>query len=125
MLNAIPGADARAGGNTAINLDVQRAAAHDRKVIISLTLAVVLVILMALLRALIAPLILLATVVASFAAALGVSALAFNHLFGFADADTSFPLFAFVFLVALGIDYNIFPMTRYARKQRARRATVP
>jgi RND superfamily putative drug exporter len=107
------------GGNTAINLDVQNAAAHDRNVIIPLILAVVLVILGALLRALVAPLILLATVVLSFAAALGVSALVFNHLFGFGGADTSFPLFVFVFLVALGIDYNIFLMTR-VREEAAR-----
>ena len=67
---------------------------------------------MLLLRALVAPLILTATVVLSFAAALGVSAFFFNHVFGFGGADTSFPLFVFVFLVALGIDYNIFLMTR-------------
>jgi RND superfamily putative drug exporter len=72
----------------------------------------VLLILMALLRAVVAPLILLGTVVLSFGAALGVSALAFDHVFGFAGTDTSFPLFVFVFLVALGIDYNIFLMTR-------------
>jgi putative drug exporter of the RND superfamily len=119
-LHAVPGADAKVGGNTAVNLDVQRAAAHDNKLIIPLTLAVVLVILMALLRAVVAPLILLATVVLSFAAALGISALAFDHLFGFAGADTSFPLFVFVFLVALGIDYNIFLMTRV--REEARRA---
>jgi RND superfamily putative drug exporter len=51
-------------------------------------------------------------VVLSFAAALGVSAFFFNHVFGFDGADTAFPLFVFVFLVALGIDYNIFLMTR-------------
>ena len=62
------------------------------------------------LLALMAPLILLGTVVLSFGAALGVSALVFDHVFGFAGADSSFPLF--VFLVALGIDYNIFLMTR-------------
>jgi putative drug exporter of the RND superfamily len=118
-LHVVPGADAQVGGNTAINLDVQRAAAHDRAVIIPLTLGVVLVILMGLLRAVVAPLILLATVVLSFAAALGVSALAFDHVFGFAGADTSFPLFVFVFLVALGIDYNIFLMTR-VREEAAR-----
>ncbi|HEX7268345.1 MAG TPA: MMPL family transporter [Streptosporangiaceae bacterium] len=118
-VHTVPGADAMVGGNTAINLDVQNAAAHDRNVIIPLILAVVLVILGALLRALVAPLILLATVVLSFAAALGVSALVFNHLFGFGGADTSFPLFVFVFLVALGIDYNIFLMTR-VREEAAR-----
>ena len=65
-----------------------------------------------LLRALVAPLILMATVVLSFGAALGISALLFEYVFGFAGSDPGFPLFAFVFLVALGIDYNIFLMTR-------------
>jgi putative drug exporter of the RND superfamily len=111
-VHAVPGADAKVGGNTAVNLDIQRAAGHDQRVIIPLTLGIVLLILMGLLRAVVAPLILLGTVVLSFAAALGVSALAFDHVFGFAGADTSFPLFVFVFLVALGIDYNIFLMTR-------------
>ena len=111
-LHAVPGADALVGGNTAVNLDVQRAAAHDRNLIIPIILAVVFVILGLLLRALVAPIMLIATVVLSFAAALGVSALFFNHVFNFGGADTSFPLFVFVFLVALGIDYNIFLMTR-------------
>jgi RND superfamily putative drug exporter len=119
-LHAVPGADARVGGGTAINLDVQRAAAHDRDVIIPFILGIVLLILMGLLRAVVAPLILLGTVVLSFAASLGVSALVFEHLFGFAGADTSFPLFVFVFLVALGIDYNIFLMTR-VREEAQRR----
>ena len=90
----------------------KRAVAHDRNLIIPLILVVVFVILGLLLRALVAPLILIATVVLSFAAALGVSAFFFNHVFGFGGADTTFPLFVFVFLVALGIDYNIFLMTR-------------
>jgi RND superfamily putative drug exporter len=111
-VHAVPGADALVGGNTAVNLDVQRAAAHDRNAIIPLVLAVVFVILALLLRAVVAPLMLIATVVLSFAAALGVSALMFNNVFKFGGADTSFPLFVFVFLVALGIDYNIFLMTR-------------
>ena len=110
--HAVSGADAKVGGNTAIYLDVKRASAHDREIIIPLILVVVFVILGLLLRSLVAPLILTATVVLSFAAALGVSAFFFNHVFGFGGADTSFPLFVFVFLVALGIDYNIFLMTR-------------
>jgi RND superfamily putative drug exporter len=125
--HAIPGAHALVGGTTAINLDVENAAAHDRNVIIPLVLVVVLLILALLLRALIAPLILLATVVLSFGSALGLSALAFTHLFGFGGADTSFPLFVFVFLVALGIDYNIFLMTRVreeAGKQGPRHGAV-
>ena len=77
-----------------------------------LILTVVLLILIGLLRAIVAPLILMATVVLSFGAALGISALLFEYVFGFAGSDPGFPLFAFVFLVALGIDYNIFLMTR-------------
>jgi putative drug exporter of the RND superfamily len=111
-VHAISGADAKVGGNTAINLDVQRAARWDRNVIIPIVLVVVLIILALLLRAILAPLLLVATVVLSFGAALGASALVFRHLFGFGGADTSLPLFVFVFLVALGIDYNIFLMTR-------------
>jgi putative drug exporter of the RND superfamily len=111
-VHAISGADAKVGGNTAINLDVQRAARWDRNVIIPIVLVVVFLILGLLLRAILAPLLLVATVVLSFGAALGASALVFRHLFGFGGADTSLPLFVFVFLVALGIDYNIFLMTR-------------
>ena len=119
-VHAVPGANALVGGATATALDVERASAHDRTVIIPLILAVVFVILGLLLRSLVAPLILTATVVLSFAAALGVSAFFFNHVFGFGGADTSFPLFVFVFLVALGIDYNIFLMTR-VREEAIRR----
>src|SRR5690348_2828946 len=119
-VHAVPGANAEVGGVTAINLDVKRASAHDRNVIIPLILVVVFVILGLLLRALVAPVILTATVVLSFAAALGVSAFFFTHVFGFGGADTSFPLFVFVFLVALGVDYNIFLMTR-VREEAIRR----
>jgi RND superfamily putative drug exporter len=111
-VHAIPGADAKVGGGTAINKDVEAAAAHDRDVEIPLILGVVLLILGLLLRAIVAPLVLIVTVVLSFGAALGISSLFFSHVFGFAGADTSLPLFVFVFLVALGIDYNIFLMTR-------------
>src|SRR5215475_4800314 len=111
-VHAVPGGHALVGGTTAVNLDVARASAHDRDLIIPLILGVVLLILVIWLRALVAPLILIATVVLSFAAALGVSAFFFNHVFNFGGADTSFPLFVIVFLVALGIDYNIFLMTR-------------
>jgi putative drug exporter of the RND superfamily len=108
----VPGADALVGGNTAIALDVKRASAHDRNLLLPLILVVVFVILLLLLRALVAPLILTATVVLSFAAALGVSAFFFNHVFGFGGGDTNLPLDVFIFLVALGVDYNIFLMTR-------------
>ncbi len=111
-VQAVPGADAMVGGNTAVTLDIARAADHDRKVIIPIVLLLVFLILGLLLRAVIAPIMLIATVVLSFGAALGVSSLFFNHVFNFGNADNSFPLFVFVFLVALGIDYNIFLMTR-------------
>ena len=111
-VSGVAGADALVGGQSAVNLDVQDASRHDRNVIIPLVLVVILIVLAIVLRALVAPLILIATVVLSFAAALGVSALFFNHVFNFANADPAFPLFAFIFLVALGIDYNIFLMTR-------------
>jgi RND superfamily putative drug exporter len=111
-VHAIGGAQAKVGGGTAINKDVETAAAHDRDLLIPLILGVVFLILGLLLRAIVAPLVLIATVVLSFASALGISALFFKHVFGFAGADTGMPLFVFVFLVALGIDYNIFLMTR-------------
>jgi RND superfamily putative drug exporter len=111
-VHAIPGADAMVGGGSAVNLDIQRATRHDRNLVVPLVLVVVLLILGVLLRSVVAPLLLVATVVLSFGAALGVSALAFKHLFDFAGADPAFPLWTFVFLVALGIDYNIFLMTR-------------
>ncbi|HEY6310372.1 MAG TPA: MMPL family transporter [Streptosporangiaceae bacterium] len=121
-VHAIPGADAKVGGGTAVNQDVEAAAAHDRNLLIPLILGVVLLILGLLLRAIVAPLVLIATVVLSFGAALGISSLFFTHVFGFAGADTSVPLFVFVFLVALGIDYNIFLMTR-VREESARHGT--
>jgi RND superfamily putative drug exporter len=111
-VHAIPGADALVGGQTAINYDTQQASRHDRNLIIPIVLAVILVVLALLLRAVLAPLLLILTVVLSFCAALGASAVVFNHVFHFKNADPGFPLFAFVFLVALGIDYNIFLMTR-------------
>ncbi|NMO54685.1 MMPL family transporter [Actinoplanes sp. TBRC 11911] len=111
-VHQVPGADAKVGGLTAMTVDINDANRHDNRLIMPLVLLAVLIILGLLLRAIVAPLILIGTVVLSFAAALGVSALIFRHVFGFAGEDTSFPLFVFVFLVALGIDYNIFLMTR-------------
>ncbi len=111
-VHAIRGADALVGGPTATQLDTQATAARDRALIIPVVLLVVFSVLAVLLRALVAPLLLIATVVLSFAATLGVSALVFNHVFHFPGADPTVPLFGFVFLVALGVDYNIFLMTR-------------
>jgi RND superfamily putative drug exporter len=111
-VHAVPSAHAKVGGDTAINLDTKRAAASDNKLIIPIVLGVVLLILIALLRALVAPLLMMATVVLSFLASLGASALIFKHGFGFEGSDAGFPLLAFIFLVALGVDYNIFLMHR-------------
>ncbi|WP_405739282.1 MMPL family transporter [Streptomyces sp. NBC_00028] len=123
-VHAVPDADAQVGGGTAALLDMDKATAHDNQLIIPLVLAVVMLILCALLRALIAPLLLVGTVILSFAAALGLSALAFRHVFDYAGESTDFPLFVFVFLVALGIDYNIFLTTRI-REEAARQGTRP
>ena len=110
------------GGGTAVEYDLREAAARDNKVIVPIALAVVLLILIVLLRALVAPLMLIATVILSFAAALGVGAVVFDVVFGFPGSDPSLPLFAFIFLVALGIDYNIFLMAR-VREETQRHGT--
>ena len=107
------------GGGSAQEADLRTAAAQDTRLIVPLALAVVFVILVLLLRALVAPLLLMATVVLSFAAALGIGSFFATEVFGFAGLDPSYPLFVFVFLVALGIDYNIFLMAR------VREETVP
>jgi RND superfamily putative drug exporter len=111
VLDDVAGEDAIVGGPTAVNYDTQQASKRDNKVVIPLVLLVIFVILVVLLRALLAPVLLIATVVLSYFATLGLSAIAFD-LKGFPGEDASFPLFTFVFLVALGIDYNIFLMTR-------------
>ncbi len=111
-VRAIDGAEAKVGGFTAINADVQSTSQRDRTLIIPLVLAVIFLILMLLLRSIVAPVILIATVVLSYLATLGISGIVFTDLLGFPGADSSYPLFAFVFLVALGVDYNIFLMTR-------------
>ena len=108
----IDGASVIVGGNSAVFDDMQEASSADNRLIIPIVLLAVFLILAMLLRALVAPLVLLTTVVLSFGAALGISSLVFRQVFDFAGADASFPLFVFVFLVALGIDYNIFLMTR-------------
>jgi RND superfamily putative drug exporter len=121
-VHQVPDADALVGGGSAISADIESASLTDNKLIIPLVLIVVMIVLMVLLRALVAPLILVATVVLSFGASLGLSSLIFRNVFGFAGADASLPLFVFVFLVALGIDYNIFLMTR-VREETPRHGT--
>ncbi|WP_309080952.1 efflux RND transporter permease subunit [Zhihengliuella sp.] len=107
------------GGPTATALDQQATAQDDVRKIIPLVLAAILLILMLLLRSIVAPVVLVATTVLSYGTAMGVSALVFNGLFEFPGADPTVPLFGFTFLVALGVDYNIFLMSR-AREEVAR-----
>ncbi len=111
---ALPSIDQSAlvGGSTAISLDINETATADLYKIIPIVLVVILLVLIVLLRAIIAPVLLILSVVISYTAAIGISALVFNHVFGFPGADASVPLFGFIFLVALGVDYNIFLMTR-------------
>lgn len=111
-VHAVEGADAQVTGWTAITVDIEEASARDNRVVIPIMLLAVLLILIGLLRALASPIILIATVILSFAAALGISGVVFDLVFDRPHTDPGFPLYAFVFLVALGIDYNIFLMTR-------------
>jgi len=116
------GPDTLVGGATAVERDLREAAARDTRLIVPVALVVVFLILMILLRALVAPLMLIVTVILSFGAALGVGAVVFDVVFGFPGSDPSLPLFAFIFLVALGIDYNIFLMAR-VREETLRHGT--
>ncbi|MFJ2946404.1 MMPL family transporter [Streptomyces sp. NPDC087226] len=111
-LHAVPGADALVGGYTAQQYDTQQTAAHDRTLIVPVVLGIILLILVLLLRSVLVPVLLVATVALNFLATLGVSTLVFEHLLGFSGTDASVPLYGFVFLVALGVDYNIFLMSR-------------
>ncbi|XRQ03868.1 MMPL family transporter [Actinomadura welshii] len=104
--------DAAFGASTAGQIDLADAQAHDRRVVIPLVLGVVLLILAALLRALVAPLLVVATVVASYFAALGASWLLFRYAFDFPAVDTQVALMGFLFMVALGVDYNLFLVSR-------------
>ena len=123
-LAKVPGADALVGGTTAVNIDVEASAEHDRNWVIPIVLAISFIILIILLRALIAPLLLLGSVILSFLAALGVASFVSDELFHRPTEDNSYPLFVFIFLVALGIDYNIFLMTR-VREETIRLGTRP
>jgi RND superfamily putative drug exporter len=118
------GGGALVGGVTAVAIDTNDTALADLVKIIPIVLAVILVVLVVLLRSVLAPVLLVASVALSYATALGVSALVFNNVFGFEGADASVPLFGFVFLVALGVDYNIFLMTR-VREESLRIGTRP
>lgn len=116
--------DALVGGETAVLLDTQDASSRDLVVIIPLVLLVVFVVLVILLRSVLAPALLVAANVLSFAATLGAAALVFEFLFGFDRVEPAVPLYGFVFLIALGIDYSIFLMTR-VREEAGRLGTRP
>ena len=110
------------GGEVAETYDTRQALARDTRLIVPIALVLVLIILALLLRAIVMPLYVVATVILSFGFALGVSSLVFTHLMGQPASDPSLPLFAFIFLVALGVDYNVFLLARI-REERARHAT--
>ena len=111
-VGGISGADALVGGVSATDLDTLETAQRDFVVVVPLVLVVVFLVLIPLLRSLVAPLLLMVVNVLSFATALGVGTLVFDHVLDLPGADPVVPLFAFVFLVALGIDYSIFLMSR-------------
>jgi len=121
-LATIDGADALVGGVDAQSLDVERAQQADQNLVIPLILVLVFIVLVLLLRSLLAPILLLLTVLASFFASLGASWLLFQSVFGFPAIDTNVVLFSFLFLVALGVDYNIFLVTR-AREEAVEHGT--
>lgn len=121
-VHSVPGSDALVGGYTAQQYDTQRTAENDRTLIVPVVLAIILVILVFLLRSLLMPVLLVATVALNFLATLGISSLVFTHVFGFSGTDSSVPLYGFVFLVALGVDYNIFLMSR-VREESLRHGT--
>ncbi|MEA2372589.1 MAG: putative drug exporter of the superfamily [Solirubrobacteraceae bacterium] len=106
------GTAALVGGPSAGELDLRGGAARDKKLIVPMILTVVFLILAALLRAVVAPLLLILTVLLSYGAAIGTGAFVFKHVFGYPGEDPSLELFTFLFLVALGVDYNIFLMAR-------------
>jgi RND superfamily putative drug exporter len=118
VANLTPGVTALVGGGTAINYDYNKATERDLKLIVPLALLVMAIILGILLQAIVAPLVLLASVVLSFACTLGISILFIRFVVGDAGFDASIPTFAFIFLVALGIDYTIFLMARVREEAR-------
>ena len=117
-VQAVPGGNALVGGETAIIVDTENTAGRDDRTVMPLILGVVLLVLIILLRSLVAPLLLLASVVLSYLAALGAAGLILSAI-GYPDLWVAIPLQTFLFLVALGVDYTIFLMTR-AREEVAR-----
>ncbi len=108
--------DTHVTGTVATALDSEQAAQRDQWLIIPMILVLVLIGLVLLLRSVLAPLLLVASVVLTYGAALGIAWFAYTQIFGFGAMDSTVPLFAFLFLVALGVDYNIFLVTRAAEE---------
>lgn len=121
-VGAVPGADAAVGGQAVSTLDVLDAYDRDTKLILPVILVLVGLVLVVLLRGLLAPVLLVATVVLSFLASLGAGWLLFEHVLGYPALDSGVVLLSFLFLVALGVDYNIFLVTR-AREDAVRLGT--
>jgi RND superfamily putative drug exporter len=115
------------GGNPAISYDVSRAASRDTKVLMPLVLVIILLVVALLLRAVVAPVLLVATTALSFAASFGLSTLLWRYGLGYRGIVAELPLYIFIFLVALGVDYNIFLTARIREETRVldtARATV-
>jgi RND superfamily putative drug exporter len=112
------GVRALLGSGTAVQYDFNKATMSDTRKIVPLALLVIAVILGLLLQSLVAPLVIIVTVLASFFGTLGMSLLFFRHVVGDAGVDASLPVFAFIFLVALGVDYTIFLMSRVREEAR-------
>ncbi|MFD3442916.1 MMPL family transporter [Streptomyces sp. NPDC058685] len=123
-VHKIPGAEAEVGGYSAQQLDTQQTADRDRTLIVPVVLASILLVLMILLRCLLMPILLMATVALNYLATLGIAALVFDHVLGFTSTDPTIGLYAFVFLVALGVDYNIFLVAR-VREEAVRHGPRP
>jgi RND superfamily putative drug exporter len=113
-----PGVTGLVGAGSAINYDYNKASARDIKLIVPIALAVIAVILALLLQAIVAPIVLILTVVASFFGTFGISFVFFRYVDNQAGFDASLPTFAFIFLVALGVDYTIFLMSRAREEAR-------
>lgn len=122
-LAGIPDAGALVGGSDAEALDTRDASRRDLVLVVPLILAVVFAVLLVLLRAVPAAVLLIGVTVLSALAALGVGSWVGEHVFGFPALDTSVPLFGFLFLVALGVDYTIFLVTR-AREETPEHGTT-
>lgn len=119
---AVDGMDVFVGGDAATRLDTQQTGTSDLLKVVPVTLVVVGLMLMVLLRSITAPLLVLAANILSFGATLGIAAILFNNVLGWPGSDASVPLYSFIFLVALSIDYTIFLMTR-AREESLRHGT--